>query len=163
MTDTPTNTPTDPRPTLAEAVARARADRVVMLQVLADLELVSHARTLQLDGQLPSSGDHSPILRVDQEPYPHELYRRAWDAASTAAGRAVVLAEARATLERFRKAPPPPEGLLERGSHHWWLRIANDFETPIGELARINEVSRQAITRWRIRYDLTPPPPPARP
>jgi hypothetical protein len=143
--------------TLAEAVTKARADIAAMSQVLAQLEVVSHGRTTSLDGSTSSSRDRSPILRVDEEPYPHDLYRAKWDEASTAVKRAEVLADARATLERVRKAPPPPVGLLERGSHHWWLRIAEDFETPIGELARLHEVSRQAITRWRRRYGLTPP------
>jgi hypothetical protein len=135
-------------PTLAEAVAQARADVLEMEQVLNDLALVSHGRTVPVDGRVTGSKDHSPILRADEEPYPHEHYRDRWNQAGTAAARADVLADANAHLEALRKTPNPPEALIEPWSFAWKRMIANDPRTPT-ELARVYGVSRQSIHNWR--------------
>jgi hypothetical protein len=52
----------------------------------------------------------------------------------------------------LRKAPPPPEQLLERFSYQWKLRIASDRTTSEAELARLHGISRQSIRRWRAKY-----------
>lgn len=126
-------------------------DYTAMRQVLAALELVSHGRTMRVDGRVAGSNDQSPILHADEEPYPHEEFRSRWNAAATAAERAEILDDARTALERLRKAPPPPEHLIDPDSYHFRVFIAND-PRPDAELARLYPVSRKAIRSWRKKY-----------
>jgi hypothetical protein len=86
-----------------------------------------------------------------REPYPHEHFRDRWNQATTAAARAVVLADARDHLEALRKTPDPPEGMLEPGSFPWKRMIANDPREPT-ELARVYGASRQSIHTWRKAF-----------
>jgi hypothetical protein len=137
---------------LRNKVAQARRDIAEMAQVLAELELVSHGRTMRPDGRVAGSKDPSPILRVDEEPYPHETFRAMWDAAETAERRAQVLADAKTALEAMRKAPPPPDQFLVRGTFAWERMIALDDETPIVELARLHGISRKTIHAWRKKH-----------
>jgi hypothetical protein len=101
-----------------------------MAQVLAELELVSHGRTMRPDGRVAGSKDPSPILHVDEEPYPHENFRPLWETAETADRRRQVLADAKTTLEAMRKAPPPPEQFLVRFSFSWKRMIGQRRRNP---------------------------------
>jgi hypothetical protein len=138
---------------LAIPIESGPVDERAMRKLLADLELVSHGRTMRVDGRVTGSTDPSPMLRVDDEPYPHEHYRQRWQHADDDERRQV-LADARAHLESIRKTPPPPEHLLERCTYPWYVQIANDRETPVAELARLHGVSRKSIYAWREKYSL---------
>ncbi len=135
-----------------ETIADTRCDERAMREVLIQLELVSHGRTMRVDGRVTGSKDPSAILRRDEEPYPHEHFRQRWNETSDVEARRQVLAEARACLEGIRKTPPPPEPLLEPGSFAWKLHIAKQTDTPVAELVRIHGCSRSSIRRWREMY-----------
>ena len=79
---------------------------------------------------------------------PHEMFRRAWEAAETVSARERVLEEARAELDRLRgrNRPERPAGetteqwkarLLKDGEGHDSLRVAQEFNTSQRRVRRI--------------------------
>lgn len=123
-----------------------------MRQLLLDLEMVSHGKTMGLDGRVTGSKDPSPLLRAEREPYPHEEWATAYAKAQGASARVEVIAKARRALKDLRRTPPPQKTLLEPGSLAWKREIANDRETESGELCRLNSISRQTLKRYRDIY-----------
>lgn len=122
-----------------------------MRQLLLDLEMVSHGRTMSLDGRVAGSTDPSPVLFSDGTP-PHEEFRARWRAAKSDERRVEVVKAAREELKRLRRTPPPQQPLLERGSLAWKRDIANDRETSDKDLVRIHSISRQTLWRYRRDY-----------
>jgi hypothetical protein len=122
-----------------------------MRQLLLDLELCSHGRTMGLDGRVTGSKDQSPILRSDEEPYPHEEFRARWASARSATARFEVVRKAREALRDLRRTPAPQRALLEPGSLAWKRDIANSSDS-VEDLVRVNEISRQTVWRYRKMY-----------
>lgn len=122
-----------------------------MQQILAELEMISHGKTMKTDGRVAGSNDKSPLLRVDEEPYPHELFRRRYLRARTDTERARVEQEAAEELRLLRKGPERRVDRLTPFSFAWKRAIAND---PRGasELARVFPVSRQTVYNYRALY-----------
>jgi hypothetical protein len=123
-----------------------------MRQLLLQLELVSHGRTMGLDGRVTGSKDPSPLLRRDGEPFPHEEFAAFWAEARTDGRRRACIEDAREALGRLKRTPPPQKPLLEPGSTAWKREIANDRTTDSGELCRLNSISRQTLKRYRDQY-----------
>jgi hypothetical protein len=123
-----------------------------MRKTLAELELISHGRVPHIEGRVTGSKDHSPIMRVDEEAYPHEFWRGEWNAATTDQERREALEGAWRALEGLRRQPQPPDELLERGTLAWKRRIANDNRTSVAELARLHGISRRTVYTYRRKF-----------
>ena len=109
-----------------------------MHQVLAELELVSHGTTAAWGRCEGGEGVYPPGERNP----PHVVYRARWVLAWGPLGRRRVLREARAELERCRRAPRP------RMSYR--ARILMDWAgTHYGEVARVTGTPALTIYRWR--------------
>lgn len=120
-------------------------------QLLLDLEMVSHGKTMGFEGRTSGSKDPSPVLYGDPD-LPHLEYAARWDRARTESARAVLVEEARTELGRLRRTPPPQKTLLEPGSLAWKRDIANDRKTTVAELARLNGISRVTVYEYRRLY-----------
>jgi hypothetical protein len=120
-------------------------------QLLAELEMLANGSAQSFDRPVTGSKDRSPIMYQREEPL-HEQFARRWEQARTLWARELVIRAATQALALARRSPAPERILLEPGSLAWKRDIANDRTTGAGELARLCDISRQTVYRYRELY-----------
>ena len=132
-------------------------------QLLARLELISHAGTINTDqnvshgkttgGGRPSGGiDVKDDLETTLKS--HVYYRRRFVRCHTEGQYERLVEEMHDTLDAWMRTPPPMGGALPPvpGSFAWKRMIANDDTTSLQKLKELHMISERTIRRYRERY-----------
>ena len=132
-------------------------------QLLARLELISHAGTINTDqnvSQGKASGGGRPSGGIDVKDdlettlKSHVYYRRRFVRCHTDGQYERLAEEMRDTLDAWMRTPPPEGGALPpvHGSFAWKRMIANDDVTSVDKLKELHRVSERTIRRYREKY-----------
>ena len=132
--------------------------------IIARLDLMSHAPSVNLEGGSPSSEDRGGqrppggISRRDDKAPDFALksgdhFRRRLANARSERAVTMILADARKSLDGWTHSPPPADP--ERGSYHWKLQIVRDVQSGRMSIDRAKQhytVGKATIYRYVKRY-----------